>query len=129
MSDITVRLDAPEFASPGTPVRYAVVIANEGEAAIEVHLQGREILFDLTVTAEGGKTVWRRLGEGAAQAILRLDTFAAGESRRLEDVWDQRDSHGRLVEAGFYTLQATLPTDAEPLVSQDRLLHITPASS
>jgi hypothetical protein len=129
MSEISVRLEAPEFASPGEPVSFAVVVVNHHSHAVDVHLQGRDIVFDVTVTGEGGRLVWRRLGDGATQAILRLDTFAPGESRRLEGVWDQRDSNGGLVEPGFYTLQATLPTDGEPLVSQDCLLHITPAAS
>ena len=122
---LEVRLEAPEFAVEREPIRYAVVVENSGDAPLDLHLQGREILFDLAVIGEGGGLVWRRLHDSAAQAILRLETLDPGETIRLEDSWDQRGSDGQFVEPGFYTLQATLPTDGAALLTQDRLLQIT----
>ncbi len=126
-SDISVRIEAPEFAEVGRPVPYSVVITNEGDSAADLHLHGREIVFDLSVIGEGGALVWRRLEGETTQAILRLDTLAPGESITVSGgVWDQRDRSGAFVEPGFYTLQASVPTDAESLISRDRLLQVMP---
>lgn len=125
VTDLKVTLEAPEFAPPRHRIEYSVVVENEGESSVEAHLQGREPLHDLTVTGKGGEVVWRRLKGEIGQAILRLDMLAPGESLRIAGEWDQRDSAGQYVAPGFYTLQATVPTDTAPLISQDCLLHIT----
>ncbi len=124
MDDINVRIEAPEFVDARTPVPYSVVITNNGNTSTDLHLQGREIVFDLSVIGDGGAVVWRRMEGQVAQAILRLDTLAPEESLTLSDVWDQRDLSGTFVEPGFYTLQAGVPTGGEPLLSRDRLLHV-----
>ena len=125
VTDLRVRLEAPEFASQRERIEYSVVLENEGAGTIEAHLQGREPIHDLTVTGNGGEIVWRRLKGEISQAILRIDTLAPGEALRIAGAWDQRDSDGYYVEPGFYTLQATVPTDTGPLISQDCLLQIT----
>ena len=125
VTDLKVRLEAPEFAGQRERLQYSVVVENEGDSTIEAHLQGREPVHDLTVTGNGGEIVWRRLKAEVSQAILRIDMLAPGESLRIEGEWDQRDSAGHYVDPGFYTLQATVPTDSAPLISQDCLLQIT----
>ena len=124
MDSCTVRLVAPEFAGEGEQVPIAIVIQNASREPCELHLQGREILFDITVTGEEGRLVWRKV-ENFSQAILRLETLSPGGEIRLETMWDQADSSGATVPAGFYTLQGIVPTDGEPLLTQDHLLHIT----
>ena len=124
MNDLTVRLIAPEFAVERQPIPIAIVIENTSDKPLDLHLQGREITFDITVTGEGGRLVWRR-SEGVTQAILRLETLAPAGSIRLEDVWDQTDAAGHSVETGFYTLQGMVPTDGPPLFTQGHLLQIT----
>ena len=124
MNQCTVRLVAPEFAVEGGPVRLAVVIENSSDKQADLHLQGREIVFGITVTGEGGRPVWQK-EQGVAQAILRLETLAPGGSIQLDDVWDQTDSAGKPVDAGFYTIQGSVPTDGEPLLTQAHLLHVT----
>lgn len=125
VTDLKVRLEAPEFAPLRERIEYSVVVENEGESTIEAHLQGREPVHDLTVTGKGGEVVWRRLEGEIVQGILRIDMLAPHESLRIPGAWDQRDLAGHHVEPGFYTLQATVPTDAGPLISQDCLLQIT----
>ena len=125
MNNPHVRLEAPEFAREGTLVEYSISVENTGDAPLELHLQGREIVFDLSVVGDEGRIVWRRLEGKVSQAILRVEILQPGESFSVHDTWDQKDLSGRRVAPGFYTLQASLPTDAAPLVSQDRLLHIT----
>jgi hypothetical protein len=125
VTDLKVTLEAPEFAPPRQRIEYSVVVENEGESTIEAHLLGREPVHDLTVTGKGGEVVWRRLTGEIGEAILRLDMLAPRQSLRIAGEWDQRNSAGQYVAPGFYTLQATVPTDTIPLISQDCLLHIT----
>ncbi len=127
MNGIRVTLEAPETASAGEPVAYAVVITNVGSEPLDLYLQGREPTFDLRVTDETGATVWRRLEGQSVQAILRIDTVGPGEAMTLDDVWDQRDASGRILAPGVYGLQAEVPTDGQPLMSQGRELRLTAA--
>jgi len=124
MQTPSVHLEAPEFAGPGERIDFSVVIGNPEDEPREIHLLGREIVFDLSVVGDGGRIVWRRLEGETTQSILRIVDLAPGESITLNGSWDQRDSNGDPVKPGFYTLQASLPTDTAPLVSQDALLHI-----
>src|SRR5687768_3766919 len=120
MKQCTVELVAPEAVVERQPVAIAVVISNVSDKPLDLHLQGREIDFDVIVTGEGGRLVWQRLTD-PTQAILRLDTLAPGASIRLEDVWDQTDSSGRPVEPGSYTIKGMIPTDGEPLLTRDHI--------
>ena len=124
MSNLQVTLEAPETAAVGETVAYSVVIRNDGSQSLDLHLQGREPIFDFRVTDEAGVTLWRRLEGQSVQAILRLDTLDPGEPKTLEDVWDQRDASGRFVAPGLYALQAEVPTDAQSLMSQTRPLRV-----
>lgn len=127
MTNPSVRIDAPEFIDHGSILSYSVVIENENDDPIEFHLQGRDIVHDLAVIAEGGATVWRRLEGQSTQAILRIETLQPGEKITVEGSWDGCDYQGNYVPPGFYTLQASLPTDEAPLISRDRLLHVLKA--
>ena len=123
MSECTVILVAPDSALLRQPVPIAVVIGNPSDEPVDLHLQGREIVFDIMVTGDDGHPVWQR-ENGVTQAILRLETLAPGASIRLEDVWDQTDLSGQPVEAGSYTIHGTVPTDGEPLYTQDHRLDV-----
>jgi len=123
MSECTVILVAPDSALLRQPVPIAVVIGNPSDEPVDLHLQGREIVFDIMVTGEDGHLVWQR-ENGVTQAILRLETLSPGASIRLEDVWDQTGLSGQPVEAGMYTIHGTVPTDGEPLYTQDHKLDL-----
>jgi hypothetical protein len=75
-------------------------------------LRGREIAFDIIVTSEKGKIVWRRLEGRTVPAILQVRTLSPGESLELSDTWDQETNAGRPAGAGLYTVEGTFPTDA-----------------
>lgn len=119
MDAITVRIEAPESVREGDPIPYAVIVANESDHQQEVHLQGREIVFDVTVAREHGRPLWRRLAGEAVEAILRLDTFSAGESRRLEGLIDSR-----VLKPGHYVMQAMVPTETGTLASAPHPLQV-----
>jgi hypothetical protein len=120
-----IHLRAPEFAEERTRLDYSVVITNEGSETLEVYLSGRETIFDFVVTGDGGRRVYSRLEGQSTQAILRVESLAPEQSIVLKDSWDLKDSAGEFVAPGFYTLNALVMTDGEPLQSQDALLHVT----
>lgn len=119
MDAITVTLEAPDSVRAGDPVPYAVIMANRSDRQEEVHLQGREVVFDVTIAKEGGGPVWRRLADEVVEAILRLDTFEPGETRRLEGVVDSS-----ILKPGRYVMHATVPTETGALVSPARPLQV-----
>jgi hypothetical protein len=120
----SVRIDAPEFMEQGSTLEYSVVIGNDGDVPVQLNLTGREIIHDMSVIAEGGATVWRRLENQSTQAILRIESLEPGGEIIVEGSWDGCDSTGAHVAPGFYTLQASFPTDEAPLISRDRLLQV-----
>jgi intracellular proteinase inhibitor BsuPI len=85
---------------------------NAGVEPIDLHLRGRDIAFDITVTSETGEIVWRRLKGQMVPAILQIRTLAPGESLELREVWDQQTNAGSPAGPGLYRVQGSFPTDA-----------------
>ena len=107
------------------PVAITLRLTNTGRKPVELHLQGRQTVFDVVVTGAGGAVVWRRLAGTVHPAILQLRVLAPGEALELTASWDQRDADGRLVPAGEYFVHGELPTDSPtPLRSTVAPLHI-----
>ena len=109
-----VELVVPRKAAAGAPVPIVLRIGNTAKRPLELHLQGRTVVFDLIVR-RGDSVVWRRLEGTAAPAILQLRMLAPGEVLELKDTWEQRDNAGRVVQPGEYRVTATVPTDAQPI--------------
>jgi hypothetical protein len=127
VTGLRIALEAPGAVAAGEPVAYKIVIRNGGSEPLDLYLQGREPVFDLRVADEAGVTVWRRLEGQTIQAILRVDTLCPGESMTFGDVWDQRGTSGGILPPGVYMLQAEVPTDGQPLVTQASELRVTTA--
>jgi hypothetical protein len=112
----SMRVDlvvARELAA-GQRVTMTLRIVNTGSRPLELHLQGRTVVFDLIVR-RGTDVVWRRLENEAVHAILQLRTLAPGETLELTDTWDQKDRAGRVVAPGDYAVEGEVPTDGKPL--------------
>lgn len=109
-----VEIVAPPRVAVGEPVAIAIRIANTTDRPIELHLQGRTVVFDLVVS-RGDSVVWRRLEGEMSPAILQLRSLAPGEVLELKDTWDQRSSGGSPVGAGTYRVAGVMPTDAAPI--------------
>jgi Intracellular proteinase inhibitor len=109
-----VEIVVPPKVAAGVPVPIAIRIGNTTDRAIELHLQGRTVVFDLTVS-RGDAVVWRRLEGESVTAILQLRTLAPGEVLELKDTWRQEDGTGRPVGPGKYSVTGMVPTDAAPL--------------
>jgi hypothetical protein len=124
----TLRLGiaAPERVPTGEPVPIALRVENVSGRALELHLRGRTVAFDLVVFDADGRELWRRLEGESVPAILRLESLAAGEVLELTDAWDQRTGAGERVPTGVYQLRGEILTDGEPLVTPERPLRIDP---
>jgi hypothetical protein len=109
-----VEIAAPPSVALGEPVPIAIRIANTADRPIELHLQGRTTVFDLTVS-RGDSVVWRRLEGELSPAILQIRTLAPGEVLELKDTWDQRSNAGGPVGPGTYSVTGLMPTDAAPI--------------
>lgn len=109
-----VEIVVPPRVAAGEPVPIAIRIANTADRPIELHLQGRTLVFDLIVS-RGDTVVWRRLEGESVTAILQLRMLAPGEVLELKDTWEQKDDKGRRVGPGEYSVTGTVPTDAAPL--------------
>jgi hypothetical protein len=108
-------VDAPTEVALGDPVPVVLRLVNGSSRRVEVHLRGRETVFDVVVRRATGEEVWRRLTGQSTMAILQLRAMAPGEALEFRATWDQRDATGRQVEPGEYRVQGELPGD-EPLV-------------
>jgi Intracellular proteinase inhibitor len=109
-----VEIVVPPTVAAGAPVPIAIRIGNTTARPIELHLQGRTVVFDLIVS-RGGAVVWRRLEGQSLAAILQLRMLAPGEVLELEDAWQQEDGTGRPVGPGTYSVTGMVPTDASPI--------------
>ena len=109
-----VEIVVPPRVAAGESVPIAIRITNAGDRPIELHLQGRTVVFDLIVS-RGDAVVWRRLEGESVTAILQLRTLAAGEVLELKDTWQQQDGRGRPVGPGEYGVSGEVPTDGAPL--------------
>jgi hypothetical protein len=109
-----VEIVVPPRVAVGAPVPITLRIANTAERPIELHLQGRTIVFDLTVR-RGAAVVWRRLEGESVAAILQIRMLAPGEVLELKETWQQKDGGGRPVGPGEYSVTGMVPTDAAPL--------------
>jgi hypothetical protein len=103
-----VNIVVPPKVAVGAPVPITLRIANTADRPIELHLQGRTIVFDLTVR-RGAAVVWRRLEGESVPAILQIRMLAPGEVLELKETWDQQ------VGPGEYSVSGMVPTDAAPL--------------
>lgn len=123
----TLRLEVQVAAEvrQGDAVPIVLRLVNISARTIEVHLQGRETVFDLIVREAEGGIVWRRLEGETAMAILALRPLAPGAAFEFRHVWDQRDRAGRPVPPGRYHVTGEVPYDAvEPLRSPPATLVV-----
>jgi hypothetical protein len=99
----------PTYAVVGEDVPINIVVRNNSDKHIQLHLTGRQTVFDIRVMRADSALVWRRLRDGVQQ-ILQLRTLGPSESFTVGDRW-------RATEPGEFLIEAELPTDAAPLVA------------
>jgi hypothetical protein len=120
-------IDVPPAARIGEPVPIVLRARNLGKAPQELHLTGRPIAFDVTISRADGSVVWRRLEGETIPAILRIQVLAPGEVLEFEDTWDQHTDSGEQADPGLYTVQGALLTDSPaPLKTRPAPLRLSP---
>jgi len=123
---LQLGIEAPDRLPAGEPVPITLQVRNVSGRALDLHLRGRTVAFDLIVSDPDGRDIWRRLEGEFVPAILRLENLAAGGVLEFTDAWDQRTGAGERVPAGAYYVRGELLTDGEPLVTPKRPLGIDP---
>lgn len=117
-------LTVPERVGLDEPVPIRLTAENVSGRELELHLRGREIAFDLTVSRAGGETVWRRLHEAMIPGILRIESLAPAEILELSDVWNQVSDEGDSVSPGRYRVKGEILTEGEPLETPTYSFHV-----
>jgi hypothetical protein len=96
----------PTFASVGDEVPIAVVVRNNTNRRLDLHLSGRQTNFDIVIMRGDSTVVWERQ-QHAVQQILQLRPLEPGASFMLEERW-------RAEVPGDFLVTAMLPTDTTP---------------
>jgi hypothetical protein len=124
------RVIVPPSVRQGEAVAIQLTLTNVASRPIEVHLQGRETVFDVVVIDGAGTEVWRRLRGASSLAILQLRTIGPGESLAFAARWNQTGPGGVQVLPGTYRVHGELPSDApSPLRTAAVALEILPAEA
>lgn len=121
---LRLQIEVPAQVPAGRPVPIVLRASNAGKRPRELYLLGRTATFDVTITAEDGRTIWRRLQDSTVPAILQVRTLAPGEVLEARYDWDQRASGGAAVGPGRYTVRGALLTDARPLETPPAALRV-----
>ena len=111
---LRLQIEVPAQAPAGRPVPIVLRARNAGPRRRELYLLGRTPTFDITVTAEDGRMIWRRLQDSTVPAILQVRTLAPGEELKARYDWDQRANGGAAVGPGRYTVRGALLTGSPP---------------
>jgi hypothetical protein len=115
----TLRLEtiAPTEVREGDSIAITLRVRNVSGRALTLHLAGRTLVFDIVVRDADGREVWQRLHDQTIPAILRLEQMQPDTALEMNEQWDQRTNNGEAVPAGEYTIEGSLPTDGEPIVT------------
>jgi hypothetical protein len=113
---VQVTLELPARARVGDIVAIELRVTNITNRPVELHLQGRDVVYDLMVSTNDG-LLWRRLQGRTVQSILQLKSLAPAEVMLLRDVWKPE-------QPGDYTVRGEIPTDAEPLRTKSATLQV-----
>ncbi len=103
---VEVLISMPTFASVGDEVPIAVVVRNNTNRRLDLHLSGRQTNFDIVIMRGDSTVVWERQ-QHAVQQILQLRPLQPGSSFMLEERW-------RAEVPGDFFVTAMLPTDGTP---------------
>jgi len=122
-----LQIEVPARVPAGRPVPIVLRATNVSGRQRELYLLGRTATFDVTVMAEDGRTVWRRLQDSTVPAILQVRMLAPGEVLEARYDWDQRTNDGAAAGPGRYTVRGALLTGSPPpLETPPAALQVVP---
>lgn len=118
-ASLHLRIDVPAEVRVGETVPITLRLENVGDRPLDLYLRGRTIAFDVSITHDDGRAVWRRLAGEIVPAIIQHLALGAGEVLDLRAMWDQQTDGGEPVEPGVYVAQGLLLTDAPDPIATD----------
>src|SRR5215208_2928190 len=122
-----LELVLPASVRQRQAIEITLRLINTSRKPVTVYLQGRPIAFDVIVTHEDGRPVWRRLKGAVIPSILQVRVLQPGETVEFSDTWRQQDDLGQPIPAGRYLVTGVLPADPpEEFRSSTELLRILP---
>lgn len=113
----------------GEPVRFTLAVTNTGPTPAILTLPSGQ-RYDFLVHSSDGAEVWRWSRGKAFPLLYGQMVLAPGETLTYSETWDQRDTEGRQVAAGTYTVTGIFTSDPR-LASQPRsfIISAVPAAA
>jgi hypothetical protein len=108
MDTTRITLTVPESAAVGDSIEITAAVENVSDRAITLYLRGREPTFDIQVTNDTGRIVWRRLQDEIIPAVLRVATLDPGARITSTFTWNLRAQNGDALRADTYQISAHL---------------------
>lgn len=98
-----------------------IVVINTSEKLLPFRFNSSQT-FDIVITNEAGKEVWRWSKERFFGQVVRSDSIRPKGRWQFQEAWNRRDYDGNLLEPGRYRITATitsLPAVSAPPVFLD----------
>lgn len=123
VSEIDVRVEAPDTVLLGAPVPIHVVATNHSASIVTRILKVDGTIlnrpdFDVVIKNASGLRVWHRRKLPTFPGTVsvfppgeKIIDLAPGQTLEWWAIWDQRDDAGARVVAGEYFLTAIIPED------------------
>lgn len=107
LGSLEARVAVPFRVAPETPGDVSMDVTNRADTTAAYGHVDEFPPFDVVVVRSPGDTVWRRRDGGDHSLVLVSIPIAPRETSPLGVVrWDQRDSRGRRVSPGTYSITA-----------------------
>jgi hypothetical protein len=123
---LRLTLAFPDTVRVGDEVSITLRVENITDRPLDLYLTGREVTFDIIVSAERGDTVWRRLQGEVIPMTLRLESIDAGGSLERAATWPGVDQDGRVVAVGAYRVRGALLAEGGAIATPPYPLTILP---
>jgi hypothetical protein len=127
---LRLTLQAPAEVRPGGVVPIRLAVRNAGTGPLTLEMGDSASSFDFVVTGPDGRELWSRMHSvQAIPLVLHERELSPGREIVFTDEWDLRDTRGRAVPLGSYTLHALLDADTMPyrmLKTPPQTLVVTP---
>ena len=120
----TLTVDKPQIKS-GRPVRLTFTVVNTSGKAVTYNFSTGQ-RFDVTATNAAGTAVWDWAAPKRFSQNLASLSLPPGKSFVYRAVWNGRDSSGRPVPPGAYTLSAHLTSDNRPAITGGVIVNTDP---
>jgi hypothetical protein len=106
---VLVSIAVPEAVRAGRPVPVRLSLTNRLGRPVTVRVAStRAPVWDVRVTAAGGRIVWNRLHAPSAGFTDGVLSLAPHATSTTTVTWDQRDTDGRPVAPGLYRVRGFL---------------------